>query len=88
MLARSDTLGTRNNSRNNRYIVLTEYNDSGNMREIPSNDKEFNHKKHIKALLLEYCEKMKADYEVQIKTYKNGKMVKTDGEITWLGFPR
>ena len=53
----------RGNSRNNRYIVLSEYNDNGNMREIPSSDKEFNDKKYIKKLLLEYHEKMKADYE-------------------------
>jgi len=86
MLARSDTLGTRNNSRNNRYIVLTEYNDSGNMREIPSNDKEFNHKKHIKALLLEYHEKMKVDYEAQTKTYKNGKAVKNSWRDNMVGF--
>lgn len=66
----------RGNSRNNRHIVLNEYNDNGNMREMPSNDKEFNHRKHIKALLLEYRKKMKADYEAQTKIYKNGKVVK------------
>ncbi|MGP1450951.1 MAG: hypothetical protein ACTTJS_07520 [Wolinella sp.] len=38
----------RGNSHNNKYIVLSEYNDNGNMREIPSSDKEFNNKKYIK----------------------------------------
>ena len=66
----------RGNSRNNRYIVLSEYNNSGHMREITAGDKEFNDKKYIKALLREYHEKMKADYEAQSKTYKNGKVVK------------
>ena len=41
----------RGNSRNNRYIVLSEYNNNGHMREIPSSDREFNDKKYIKALL-------------------------------------
>ena len=76
----------RGNSRNNRYIVLTEYNDSGNMREIPSSDKEFNNKKYIKKLLLEYHEKMKADYEAQTKTYKNGKVVKNRWRENMVGF--
>nr|WP_314181024.1 hypothetical protein [uncultured Campylobacter sp.] len=76
----------RGNSRNNRHIVLNEYNDNGHMREIPSNDKEFNHKKHIKALLLEYREKMKADYETQTKIYKNGKVVKNHWRDNMVGF--
>lgn len=66
----------RGNSRNNRYIVLSEYNNNGHMREIAAGDKEFNDKKYIKALLREYHEKMKADYEAQTKIYKNGKAVK------------
>lgn len=76
----------RGNSRNNRYIVLSEYNDNGNMREIPSSDKEFNNKKYIKKLLLEYHEKMKADYEAQTKTYKNGKVVKNRWRENMVGF--
>ena len=66
----------RGNSRNNRYIVLSEYSDNGNMREMPSSDREFNDRKYIKALLKKYHEKMKADYETQSKTYKNGRVVK------------
>ena len=76
----------RGNSRNNRYIVLSEYNDNGNMREIPSSDKEFNDKKYIKKLLLEYHEKMKADYEAQVKTYKNGRAVKNRWRENMVGF--
>ena len=76
----------RGNSRNNRYIVLSEYNDNGNMREIPSSDNEFNDKKYIKKLLLEYHEKMKADYEVESKTYKNGKVVKNRWRENMVGF--
>lgn len=76
----------RGNSRNNRYIVLSEYNDNGNMREIPSSDREFNDKKYIKKLLLEYHEKMKADYEVESKTYKNGKVVKNRWRENMVGF--
>ncbi|WP_459822605.1 hypothetical protein [Campylobacter concisus] len=76
----------RGNSRNNRYIVLSEYNDNGNMREIPSSDREFNDKKYIKKLLLEYHEKMKADYEVQTKIYKNGKAVKNHWHENMVGF--
>ena len=30
--------------------MLSEYNDNGNMREIPSSDKEFNDKEYIKTL--------------------------------------
>lgn len=66
----------RGNSRNNRYIVLSEYNDNGNMREMPNSDREFSDRKYIKALLKKYHEKMKADYEAQTKIYKNGKVVK------------
>ena len=47
----------RGNSRNNRYIVLSEYNNNGHMREIAAGDKEFSDKKYIKALLREYHEK-------------------------------
>ena len=76
----------RGNSRNNRYIVLSEYNDNGHMREIAAGDKEFNDKKYIKALLREYHEKMKADYEAQTKTYKNGKAVKNRWRENMVGF--
>lgn len=76
----------RGNSRNNRYIVLSEYNNSGHMREITAGDKEFNDKKYIKALLREYHEKMKADYEAQSKTYKNGKVVKNRWRENMVGF--
>ena len=76
----------RGNSRNNRYIVLSEYNDNGHMREITAGDKEFNDKKYIKALLREYHEKMKADYEAQTKTYKNGKVVKNRWRENMVGF--
>ncbi|WP_304346187.1 hypothetical protein [Campylobacter showae] len=76
----------RGNSRNNRYIVLSEYNNNGHMREIAAGDKEFNDKKYIKALLREYHEKMKADYEAQTKTYKNGKVVKNHWRENMVGF--
>ena len=76
----------RGNSRNNRYIVLSEYNDNGHMREITAGDKEFNDKKYIKALLKEYHEKMKADYEAQSKTYKNGRVVKNRWRENMVGF--
>ena len=76
----------RGNSRNNRYIVLSEYNDNGNMREMPSSDREFNDRKYIKALLKKYHEKMKADYEAQTKTYKNGKVVKNRWRENMVGF--
>lgn len=66
----------RGNSRNNRYIVLSEYSDNGNIWEVPSSDNDFNDNKHIKALLREYHEKIKADYEAQSKTYKNARVVK------------
>ncbi|WP_169754110.1 hypothetical protein [Campylobacter curvus] len=76
----------RGNSRNNRYIVLSEYNNNGHMREMPSSDREFNDKKYIKALLKKYHEKMKADYEAQTKTYKNGKVVKNHWRENMVGF--
>ena len=76
----------RGSSRNNRYIVLSEYNDNGNMREIAAGDKEFNDKKYIKAFLREYHEKIKADYEVQTKIYKNGKAVKNHWRENMVGF--
>ena len=38
----------RGKSTRNRYIVLSEYNNNGNMREINSSDKNFNDKKYIK----------------------------------------
>ena len=76
----------RGNSRNNRYIVLSEYNNNGHMREIAAGDKEFNNKKYIKALLREYHEKMKADYEAQSKTYKNGRVVKNRWRENMVGF--
>nr|WP_314904224.1 hypothetical protein [uncultured Campylobacter sp.] len=76
----------RGNSRNNRYIVLSEYNNNGHMREIAAGDKEFNDKKYIKALLREYHEKMKADYETQSKTYKNGRVVKNRWRENMVGF--
>ena len=76
----------RGNSRNNRYIVLSEYNNNGHMREIAAGDKEFSDKKYIKALLRKYHEKMKADYETQIKIYKNGKVVKNHWRENMVGF--
>ena len=76
----------RGNSRNNRYLVLSEYNDNGNMREMPSGDREFNDRKYIKALLKKYHEKMKADYEAQSKTYKNGRVVKNRWRENMVGF--
>ena len=76
----------RSNSRNNRYLVLSEYNDNGHMREIAAGDKEFNNKKCRKAILREYHEKMKADYEAQTKTYKNGKVVKNHWRENMVGF--
>ena len=76
----------RGNSRNNRYIVLSEYNNNGHMREIAAGDKEFNDKKYIKALLREYHEKMKADYEAQTTIYKNGKAVKNHWRENMVGF--
>ena len=76
----------RGNSRNNRYIVLNEYNDNGHKREIAAGDKEFSDKKYIKALLRKYHEKMKADYETQIKIYKNGKVVKNHWRENMVGF--
>ena len=74
------------NSRNNRYIVLSEYNDNGNMREMPNSDREFSDRKYIKALLKKYHEKMKADYEAQSKTYKNGRVVKNHWRENMVGF--
>jgi len=56
------------------------------MREIAAGDKEFNDKKYIKALLKKYHEKMKADYEAQTKTYKNGKVVKNRWRENMVGF--
>ena len=76
----------RSKSRNNRYIVLSEYNDNGNMREMPNSDREFSDRKYIKALLKKYHEKMKADYEAQSKTYKNGKVVKNRWRENMVGF--
>ena len=74
------------NSRNNRYIVLSEYNDNGNMREMPNSDREFSDRKYIKALLKKYHEKMKADYEAQTKIYQNGKVVKNRWRENMVGF--
>ncbi|QPH84102.1 hypothetical protein CVT06_02925 [Campylobacter concisus] len=76
----------RGNSRNNRYIVLSEYNDNGNMREMPNSDREFSDRKYIKALLKKYHEKMKSDYEAQTKIYKNGKVVKNRWRENMVGF--
>ena len=76
----------RGNSRNNRYIVLSEYNDNGNMREMPNSDREFSDRKYIKALLKKYHEKIKADYEAQTKIYKNGKVVKNRWRENMVGF--
>ena len=76
----------RGNSRNNRYIVLSEHNDNGHMREIAAGDKEFSDKKYIKALLRKYHEKMKVDYEAQTKIYKNGKVVKNHWRENMVGF--
>lgn len=66
--------------------MLSEYNDNGDMREMPSSDREFNDRKYIKALLKKYHEKMKADYEAQSKTYKNGKVVKNRWRENMVGF--
>jgi len=76
----------RGNSRNNRYTVLSEYNDNGNMREMPNSDREFSDRKYIKALLKKYHEKMKSDYEAQTKIYKNGKVVKNRWRENMVGF--
>ena len=76
----------RGNSRNNRYIALSEYNDNGHMREMPNSDREFNDRKYIKALLKKYHEKMKADYEAQSKKYKNGRVVKNRWRENMVGF--
>ena len=76
----------RGSSLDNRYLVLNEFNDNGNMREVPSSDKEFNDKKHIKALLKQYHEKMKADYEAKTKIYKNGRIVKNRWRNNMVGF--
>ncbi|WP_298086492.1 hypothetical protein [uncultured Campylobacter sp.] len=56
------------------------------MREIAAGDKEFNDKKYIKALLREYHENMKADYEAQTKIDKNGKAVKNRWRENMVGF--
>ena len=76
----------RGNSRNNRYLVLSEYNNNGHMREMPNGDREFNDRKYIKALLKKYHEKMKADYEAQSKIYKNGRIVKNRWRENMVGF--
>ena len=67
----------RGNSRNNRYLVLS---------EMPNGDREFNDRKYIKALLKKYHEKMKADYEAQSKIYKNGRIVKNRWRENMVGF--
>ena len=56
------------------------------MREIAAGDKELSDKKYIKALLREYHEKVKVDYEAQTKTYKNGKAVKNHWRENIVGF--
>ena len=76
----------RGKSTHNRYIVLSEYNNNGNMREINSSDKNFNDKKYIKSLIMQYHKMMKDDYESQIKTYKNGKVVKNHWRENMVGF--
>ena len=76
----------RGKSTHNRYIVLSEYNNNGNMREINSSDKNFNDKKYIKSLIMQYHKMMKDDYESQIKTYKNGKVVKNHWRDNMVGF--
>jgi len=76
----------RGKSTHNRYIVLSEYNNNGNMREINSSDKNFNDKKYIRSLIMQYHKMMKDDYESQIKTYKNGKVVKNHWRDNMVGF--
>ena len=76
----------RGKSTHNRYIVLSEYNNNGNMREINSSDKNFNDKKYIKSLIMQYHKMIKDDYESQIKTYKNGKVVKNHWRDNMVGF--
>ena len=76
----------RGKSTHNRYILLSEYNNNGNMREINSSDKNFNDKKYIKSLIMQYHKMMKDDYESQIKTYKNGKVVKNHWRENMVGF--
>ncbi len=56
------------------------------MREINSSDKNFNDKKYIKSLIMQYHKMMKDDYESQIKTYKNGKVVKNRWRDNMVGF--
>ena len=76
----------RGKSTHNRYIVLSEYNNNGNMREINSSDKNFNDKKYIKSLIMQYHKMIKDDYESQSKTYKNGKVVKNRWRENMVGF--
>jgi len=76
----------RGKSTHNRYIVLSEYNNNGNMREINSSDKNFNDKKYIRSLIMQYHKMMKDDYESQSKTYKNGKVVKNRWRENMVGF--
>ena len=76
----------RGKSTQNRYIVLSEYNNNGNMREINSSDKNFNDKKYIKSLIMQYHKMMKDDYGFQTKTYKNGKVVKNHWRDNMVGF--
>ena len=76
----------RGKSTHNRYIVLSEYNNNGNMREINSSDKNFNDKKYIKSLIMQYHKMMKDDYESQTKTYKNGNVVKNHWRDNMVGF--
>ncbi|MBN7287940.1 hypothetical protein [Campylobacter curvus] len=76
----------RGKSTHNRYIVLSEYNNNGNMREINSSDKNFNDKKYIRSLIMQYHKMMKDDYESQTKTYKNGNVVKNHWRDNMVGF--
>jgi putative leucine-rich repeat-containing protein DDB_G0290503 len=56
------------------------------MREINSSDKNFNDKKYIKSLIMQYHKMMKDDYESQTKTYKNGNVVKNHWRDNMVGF--
>ncbi|MCR4941175.1 MAG: hypothetical protein K5978_00070 [Campylobacter sp.] len=77
----------RSSSLSNRYIVLSEYNDNGNMREIDlRTDQNFNDDEYIKELLSCWQDKFIKDYEAQSSTYKNGRVVKNRWRDNTVGF--
>ncbi|CAD7289424.1 hypothetical protein [Campylobacter suis] len=77
----------RSSSLSNRYIVLSEYNDNGNMREIDlRTDQNFNDDGYIKELLSCWQDKFIKDYEAQSSTYKNGRVVKNRWRDNMVGF--